>query len=88
MNGYDIKIVGAVRRQLKRINREDKKRILDKIESLAENPRPHGYKELKGNENLFRVRTGDYRIIYEIQDKVLIVTVLKVGNRREIYRGI
>lgn len=64
MNDYEIVIVGAVRRQLKRINREDKKRILDKIQSLAENPRPHGFKELKGSENLFRVRTGDYRIIY------------------------
>ena len=86
MSVYEIIIVSAVRKQLKRINREDKKRILDKIQSLANNPRPHGYKELKGSENLFRVRTGDYRIIYEIQDKMLLITILKVGNRREIYR--
>lgn len=86
MNGYEIIIVGAVRRQLKRINRDDKKRILDKIQSLAENPRPHGFKELKGSENLFRVRVGDYRIIYEIQDKILLITILKIGNRREVYR--
>ena len=86
MSAYKIIIVGAVHKQLKRINREDKKRILDKIQSLANNPRPHGFKELKGSENLFRVRTGDYRIIYEIQDKMLLITILKVGNRREIYR--
>lgn len=83
---YEIIIVGAVRRQLKRISREDKKRILDKIQSPVANPRPHGFIELKGSENLFRVRVGDYRIVYEIQDKILLITVLKVGNRREIYR--
>lgn len=86
MKDYEIVIVGAVRRQLKQINRDDKKRILDKIQSLAENPRPYGYKELKGNDNLFRIRAGDYRIIYEIQDKILLITVLKVGNRRDVYR--
>ncbi len=86
MSDYEIIIVGAVRRQLKRINLADKKRILDKIQSLANNPRPHGFKELKGSENLFRVRVGDYRIIYEIRDKILLITILKIGNRREIYR--
>lgn len=86
MKDYEIVIVGAVRRQLKQINRDDQKRILDKIQSLAKNPRPHGFKELRGSENLFRIRVGDYRIIYEIQDKILLITVLKVGNRRDVYR--
>ncbi len=86
MSDYTVIVVGAVRRQLRRISQTDKKRILNKIENLGTNPRPHGYKQLTGEENLFRVRVGDYRIIYEIHEKILVVTVLKVGNRREVYR--
>ena len=83
---YEISYTGAFWRQLRRINRTDQKRILDKIESLAENPKPHGVKDLKGTVNLFRIRVGDYRIIYEIQDEILLISILKVGNRREVYR--
>jgi mRNA interferase RelE/StbE len=58
--------------------------ILRTLASLAENPRPNGYKKLKG-QNGYRVRVGNYRIIYEIHDKILVVEVIDLGHRREIY---
>jgi mRNA interferase RelE/StbE len=53
---------------------------------LRENPRPQGVKKLAGEENLYRIREGDYRLIYTIGDKELIVLVVKIGDRKEIYR--
>ncbi len=83
---YRVEIVGAAKRQLKRLSKENKRRVLDAIEKLEENPRPHGYKQLQGEENLFRRRVGDYRIIYEIHDPVLLILVLTVAHRRQVYR--
>jgi mRNA interferase RelE/StbE len=61
-------------------------RLSRAIEGLAENPRPPGCLKMQGNEELYRVRVGDYRIIYQIRDAVLIVLVVDIGNRRDIYR--
>jgi len=83
---YQVKVVGAAKRQLKQFSKENKRRVLDAIEKLEQNPRPRGYKQLQGEENLFRVRVGDYRIIYEIHDTILFVLVLTVAHRREVYR--
>lgn len=83
---YTVQIAPAVRKQLKPLPKPDKKRILDKIDSLGSNPRPAGYKQLQGFGNFFRVRVGDYRIIYNILDDVLVVAVVKVANRRDAYR--
>jgi len=57
------------------------------MEALTRNPRPHGVKKLSGEQNLYRIRAGDYRIIYQIRDKELVVLVLKLGHRRDVYRG-
>ncbi len=56
------------------------------IESLAENPRPPGCLKMQGNEELYRIRVGDYRILYQVRDSVLLVLVVSIGNRSEIYR--
>jgi len=66
--------------------RADRTRIVEKIHKLADNPRPHGSKKLKGYLERYRLRQGDYRILYEIRDEVLIVTVVQVGNRKDVYR--
>ncbi len=63
-----------------------KQRIGQKIDLLAENPRPPGCEKLSGTENRWRVRVGDYRIIYEVYDNRLVVLVIRIGHRREIYR--
>jgi mRNA interferase RelE/StbE len=82
---YSIFLKDSVRKDLDSIPNIHLKRILERIGSLAENPRPVGCEKLSGQEK-YRVRQGDYRIIYSIQDTQLTVWVVKVGNRREVYR--
>ena len=56
------------------------------INSLADNPRPHGCKKLKGGVNEYRIRISNYRVIYTIADTILIVTIIKIAHRKEVYR--
>lgn len=67
-------------------NRELYRRLSTAIDSLAQAPRPPGCVKISGSNDLFRVRVGDYRIIYKIQDKVLLVLIVNIGHRREVYR--
>lgn len=85
MTLYTVQIAPAVRKKLKRIPNADKKKILDTIESLGQNPRPNGYKKLVGYSEFFRYRVGNYRIIYQIYDQVLLVSVVEVADRRDAY---
>lgn len=63
------------------------KKIKEAIDGLAENPRPSGVKKLKGNsEDLYRVRSGDYRVIYTIEDIVKVIDIRKIGHRKDIYK--
>ena len=62
------------------------RRLRETIEALSENPRPAGSLKMQGRDELYRVRVGDYRILYQIQDAVLVVLVVEIGNRRDIYR--
>ena len=73
-------------KDLRAIPNKDVARILQRLEALREEPRPPQCEKLSGQER-YRVRQGVYRIIYEIMDEVLVVTVVKVGHRREVYRG-
>ncbi|MCY7377085.1 MAG: type II toxin-antitoxin system RelE/ParE family toxin [Pyrinomonadaceae bacterium] len=82
---YRVEIVGAAKRQFKKLSKENQRRVLGEIEKPADNPRPRGCKQLQGEENLFCPRVGDYRVIYEIRDRVLLVLVLTVAHRREVY---
>ena len=85
---YAIELRPLARRNLKTLSAEVRKRIGIKIDSLADDPRPPGVEKLSGeDEEFYRVRVGDYRIIYKIEDKVLLVVVVKVGHRREVYRN-
>lgn len=82
---YTVEISAQARKQLKRMPKSDKKKILDKIDSLSDNPRPFGYKKLYYYTEYFRVRVGNYRIIYTIQDRQLVVVVVEVTDRRDAY---
>lgn len=82
---YTIEILVRAQRQLAKIVRSDRERIISAIESLAETPRPAGCKKLSGRP-AWRIRIGDYRVIYEIEDNRLRVLVVEIGNRRDIYR--
>lgn len=85
MAQYEIRVLPSVRKDLRRVDKSDVRRILDRIESLAQNPRPDDCRKLTGR-NLYRVRSGVYRILYEIHDDAVVVVVVKVGHRREVYR--
>ena len=60
-------------------------RIIERVEELASNPRPAGVKKLVSEDNLYRVRVGEYRAVYQIRDRELVVLIVKVGHRREVY---
>lgn len=81
-----MQLAPAAVRQLRKLPAEARRRIQAAIEILAETPRPPGAKKLSGNSGDWRVRTGDYRIIYEIRDAQLIVLVVAMGHRRDIYQ--
>jgi len=83
---YSILLAPPAERQLKALAEQVQRRIVRRLKSLRQNPRPQGVKKLAGEDDLYRVREGDYRIIYTIRDKKLIVLVLKIGDRKEIYR--
>jgi mRNA interferase RelE/StbE len=83
---YAVIIPRPVQKQLDALQPDLKVRLTDRILALAENPRPDGVVKLKGAENEYRIRVGDYRVRYEIADKNLIVLVLDCRHRREVYR--
>lgn len=85
MAGYEILFKESVYKELKSIPKTDLKRILARIEQLADDPRPPGSQKLTGFE-LYRVRQGVYRIVYSIQDNEMVVHVVRVAHRKEAYR--
>lgn len=82
---YQVFIKPAAQRQLKKLTLTVQKDLIALIESLAKNPKPSGCKKLKGRQNQYRVRSGDYRVIYSVEDMALIVRVIKIGHRRDVY---
>jgi len=83
---YKIYFKDSVRKDLDAIPKGDLQRIIERIGNLAADPRPVGCEKLSGQEK-YRVRQGNYRIIYSIQDTELTIWVVKVGHRREVYRN-
>lgn len=85
MAQYKILIKPSAVKELKKIQKKDLERITKRIQSLAKEPRPSGCEKLAGQER-YRIRQGNYRIVYSIEDDKLIVLVVKVGHRRDIYK--
>lgn len=83
---HRVEIAPAASRQIRGLEKPAQAKILRVFHMLADNPRPPSCKKLAGEESLCRVRTGDYRIIYELRDASLLVLVVKVRHRRDIYR--
>ncbi len=83
---YTIEYDKAAVKTLEKISKRDKISILEAIEELAKNPRPSGLKNLRGRYNgYYRIRCGNFRIIYEIHDKQLRILVVKIGDRKDVY---
>jgi mRNA interferase RelE/StbE len=85
MASYKLFFKKSVQKDFDSIPKKDLKRILSRIESLSEDPRPKGCEKLTGQER-YRLRQGRYRIVYSIQDDELTLWVVKVGHRKDIYR--
>lgn len=79
-------MTAAAERQLAALPRPVQERLQRKIDALEENPRPSGVKKLVDEEGVYRIRVGDYRILYQIQDAQLLVLVIKIGDRQGVYR--
>ena len=82
---YEVRITGSAEKELKKLTVGIRNRLYARMLELGDDPRPPGVKKLEGEE-LYRVRIGDFRIIYAIQDKELIVLIVKIANRKEAYR--
>ncbi len=85
MASYRIVFKQSVTKDLRPIPKKDVQRILQRIDGLAEDPRPAGAEKLSGDEK-YRIRQGNYRILYTIEDDIITVTIVKVGHRRDVYR--
>jgi mRNA interferase RelE/StbE len=83
---YEVYLERTAERDLRRLSAKIFGRIIPEIRALAENPRPHGCRKITGSRNDWRIRIGDYRVIYEIDEKTSIVRVMRVRHRRQVYR--
>ena len=83
---YTVELADRAKRDLAALSPDIQTRITKAIRKLEVNPRPSGIKQLKGYDNAYRLRVGDYRVLYEIHSKSLLVLVVKIGHRREVYR--
>jgi len=82
---YSIDFAPSAAKELAKLPKTEQRRLAKKIDALAKDPRPQGVEKLAGGPSL-RVRVGDYRIVYEVKDRVLVILVLAIGHRREIYK--
>jgi mRNA interferase RelE/StbE len=83
---YRIYFAGRAERAFRKLSPEVQRRLDPSILALAGNPRPPGCLKLSGPDSLWRIRVGDYRIVYQIQDDALLILIIHVGHRREVYR--
>ncbi|MCA0436964.1 MAG: type II toxin-antitoxin system RelE/ParE family toxin [Austwickia sp.] len=83
---FRVEVAPAAARQLRKLDPPARRRVQAAIELLATQPRPAAATQLLGGDGAWRVRTGDYRVVYEIHDDVLLILVIGVGHRREVYR--
>ena len=83
---YQVVVEDGAARAIRKLGKDAQRQVVAKLERLAENPRPPGSKKLEGAEDLHRLRVGDYRIVYKIEDQVLLVLVVRVAHRSDVYR--
>ena len=87
-DGYSIQFSPASARELRQLSAQIKRRIRSVVTSLSTDPRPPGYRKLRGYDRLYRVRVGNYRIIYEIDDVSRLISIARLSHRRDVYRSL
>ena len=85
MGKYRIEVVQSAERALGRLPRPILPKVLAAIQALSDNPYPHGCRKLAGEKNVFRIRVNVYRVLYEIHSNLVLVKVLKIGHRKDVY---
>lgn len=85
---FRLEYKASVKKELRKLIKADRVAVINKIELLKQDPRPEGSAKLKGSQNLYRIRHGDYRVIYQIQNLVLVIVIIRIGHRRDIYRNL
>lgn len=85
---YKLEYKNSVKKELRKLNKPDRIAIIGKIELLKDESHPEGSAKLKGSQDLYRFRHGDYRVIYQIQKQVVIITIIRIGHRRDIYKNL
>ena len=83
---YAVEIEASAAKSIQRLQRHDQIRVSEAIAALAIEPRPNGCTKLTGTDSAYRIRVGNFCVVYEIEDAVRVVTVTRVGHRREVYR--
>jgi mRNA interferase RelE/StbE len=86
MARYEVRFRRSAEKDLRRLDTTVQRRVLKAAEELADEPRPAGCKKLHGSDDAFRVRVGDWRIIYTVDDGILVVAIERIRHRREVYR--
>jgi mRNA interferase RelE/StbE len=86
MADYGITFARSARRELEALDASIVRRVISRIDGLAQDPRPSGSRKLHGEQRLWRIRIGDYRVIYSVDDKQRIVDIVRIRHRREAYR--
>lgn len=85
---YALRIKASAAKELEAIDgASTRHRIVEVVQSLAADPRPTGCKKLAGRDAAYRLRVGDYRVVYTVSDREVVVEIIKIGHRREVYRG-
>jgi mRNA interferase RelE/StbE len=84
---FEIRFKPSARREFRGLPGPVQVRIAPRLQALTRNPRPPGVRKLSGGEEFYRVRVGDYRVVYAIDDGARVVMVLKIGHRGDVYRG-
>jgi mRNA interferase RelE/StbE len=85
---YRIEITPRARKDLKALPVRERQRVAGQIDAMKTDPRPMGCKKLKGREDFWRIRVSDYRVVYQIQDEILLILIVRVGDRKEICEAI
>ncbi|CAH0240626.1 Toxin RelG [Microbacterium oxydans] len=85
MTRYRVEFTAAAAEEIRKLDPQIRRRILAGVSELEREPRPHGVRKLAGYDNAWRVRIGDYRVLYEVIDEQVLVTVVRVAHRRDVY---
>ncbi|MBO9626425.1 MAG: type II toxin-antitoxin system RelE/ParE family toxin [Microbacterium sp.] len=82
---YEVEFTTAAAREIRKLDTQIRRRVLLGIAELENSPRPHGVRKIVGYKDAWRLRIGDYRVLYEVSDERIVVTVVRVGHRRDVY---